>query len=197
MSEGLSGAVIRVTIVVLVVVLALGLAQRFFLGFMAQRPEDYAATAPAFDLRAVFNGPLVASGAIHGPTGRVASRFVAEMDGSWDAKGGVLSELFRYDSGATQARVWRIAPKPDGSFTATADDVIGEAAGSVSGATAVMRYRLRLPEQAGGWEVDVTDWLYLGTDGIVVNRSQFRRFGFLVGELVGTIRPVGRPENGG
>ena len=55
----------------------------------------------------------------------------------------------------------------------------------------MLRYRLRLPEEAGGWEVDVTDWLYLGEDGVIVNRAQFRRFGILVGELVGTIRPGG------
>ena len=60
-----------------------------------------------------------------------------------------------------------------------------------SGATARLRYRLQLPESAGGWQVDVTDWPYLGEDGVIVNRSQFRRFGILVGELVGSIRPAG------
>ena len=81
-------------------------------------------------------------------------------------------------------------PGPDGRFTATADDVAGAGEGVVSGATVVLRYRLRLPEAAGGWEVDVTDWLYRGTDGVIVNRAQFRRFGLLVGELVGSIRPA-------
>lgn len=66
----------------------------------------------------------------------------------------------------------------------------GAGEGVVSGATVVLRYRLRLPEAAGGWEVDVTDWLYRGTDGVIVNRAQFRRFGLLVGELVGSIRPA-------
>ena len=32
------------------------------------------ASAPAFDLRGTFDGPLVASGVIYGPTGRVATR---------------------------------------------------------------------------------------------------------------------------
>lgn len=190
MPDGLLGLAVRAALVVLVLAAGLGLAQRFLFGFMAQRPADYAATTPAFDLRATLDGPLIASGAIHGPTGRVASRFVADMDGAWDETGGTLTERFRYDSGATQERVWRIVPGPDGSFAATADDVTGTGQVRVSGATAVMRYRLRLPEAAGGWEVDVTDWLYLGTDGIIVNRSQMRRFGILVGELVGTIRPA-------
>jgi hypothetical protein len=181
----------RVVLVVALLALGLVLAQRLFLGFMAQRPADYAETGPAFDLPAALGGPLVASGVIYGPTGRVATRFTADMQGTWDASGGRLDESFRYDTGRTQERAWRITTEADGRFTATADDVVGTGQGRVSGATAELRYRLRLPEAAGGWEVDVTDWLYRGEDGVIVNRSQFRRFGLLVGELVGTIRPAG------
>ena len=173
------------------VALALLLVQRLFFGFMAQAPEDYAETTPPFDLRAALTGPLKASGVIYGPTGRVAARFTADMEGTWDADGGTLAESFRYDSGRTQERAWRIVPGAGGRFTATAADVAGTGAGVVSGATVQLRYRLRLPEAAGGWEVDVTDWLYRGADGVIVNRAQFRRFGILVGELVGSIRPVG------
>ena len=61
----------------------------------------------------------------------------------------------------------------------------------MSGATLRMRYRIRLPESGGGWEMDVTDWLYLAEDGVILNRSQFRRFGIKVAELVATIRPAG------
>ena len=88
-------------------------------------PGDYADTAPAFDLRQTLNGPLVASGVIYGPTGRVATRFVADMQGTWDAAGGTLAEDFRYATGRTQQRAWRIVSGPDGRFTATADDVVG------------------------------------------------------------------------
>lgn len=173
--------------------LALGLvvAQRLFLDFMAQRPSDYAASHPTLDLREAFDGPLVASGVIYGPTGRVSTGFVADMTGTWDSEGGTLSENFRYDSGLSQQRAWRIVPDGDGRFMVTAPDVIGTGEIEVLGATARLRYRLRLPENAGGWQVDVTDWLYLGEDGVIVNRSQFRRFGILVGELVGSIRPAG------
>ena len=192
MPDGIPGFTAKAVVALALVALGLVVVQRLFLDFMAQRPSDYAMTAPAFDLRQVLDGPLVASGVIYGPTGRVATRFVADMQGTWDAEGGILAEDFRYDTGRTQQRAWRIVPGPDGRFTATAADVVGTGEGQVSGATAVLRYRLRLPEDAGGWEVDVTDWLYLGQDGVIVNRSQLRRFGILVGELVGSIRPAGR-----
>ena len=35
-----------------------------------------------------------------------------------------------------------------------------------------------------------TDWMYLGPNGAIVNRSQFRKFGLKVGELVATMRPA-------
>lgn len=185
------GILARLVLIVALLALGLVVAARLFLDFTAQSPSDYAETAPPFDLRRALDGPLIASGVIYGPTGRVASRFVADMRGSWDETGGTLTESFRYDSGRTQERAWRILPAGDGRFTATAPDVIGTGEIEVSGATARLSYRLRLPEEAGGWQVDVTDWLYLGLDGVIANRSQFRRFGILVGELVGSIRPAG------
>lgn len=195
MPEGLSGMLVKAALVLGLITLGVVVAQRLLIGFMAQRPEDYAGRAPAFELREALDGPLIATGVIYGPTGRVATRFVAEMNGTWGAEGGVLAESFVYDTGRRQERAWRIVPGDDGRFTATASDVEGVGLGRVSGDSAVLRYRLILPPEAGGWVLDVTDWLYLAPDGVIVNRSQFRRFGILLGELVGTIRPAeaGRP----
>jgi hypothetical protein len=181
----------KVILVVLVLVLALVLAQRMAFSFMAQRPADYAETTPAFDLERHLSGALLADGVLYGPTGRVNTRFTAEMQGAWEGGRGRLAEDFRYSTGWEQHREWRIEKLDATRFTATADDVIGVASGQISGSTLLMRYRLQLPERSGGWQLDVTDWLYLGEDGVIVNRSQFRRFGVKLGELVGTIRPRG------
>lgn len=172
-------------------VVAVLLLRRYAVGFLAQRPRDYADTAPAFDLRRHLSGPMRCEGVIYGPTGRVSTRFVAEMTGAWDETGGRLAESFRYASGQVQQREWRITPGAGGRFTARAEDVKGEATGEVSGATALMRYRLRLPRESGGWLLDVTDWLYLTEDGVILNRSQFRLYGLPVGELVASMRPTG------
>ena len=53
-----------------------------------------------------------------------------------------------------------------------------------------MRYRIRLEPDAGGHVLDVTDWLYVMENGAIMNRSEFRKFGFRVGELVATMRPA-------
>ena len=181
----------KLVLILALAALAIVLVQRVAFSFMAQRPADYAGTTPAFDLRTNLGGPMVSEGIIYGPTGRVTTRFVADMNGVWRDDGtATLAENFRYASGGTQEREWRITMRPDGNFTATADDIIGEAVGELSGATLRMRYRIRLPESGGGWEMDVTDWLYLAEDGVILNRSQFRRFGIKFAELVATIRPA-------
>lgn len=157
--------------------------------FVAQRPGAYAQTGPAFDPRRVLAGPIASEGVIYGPTGKVAARFVARMEGRWEGERGVLAEEFTYDSGRTQKRHWDLVLHNDGRLTATAPDILGEAEGELSGATLRLRYRLKLPQEAGGHALDVTDWLYLMPNGTVMNRSQMRRFGVTLAELVATMRP--------
>jgi len=53
-----------------------------------------------------------------------------------------------------------------------------------------MNYRIRLEPQAGGHVLSVTDWMYLLDNGTLMNRSEFRKFGLKVAELVATLRPA-------
>lgn len=170
--------------------LGLGLAAARLVGFRAQRPSDLAGKGPTFDMRRHLSGPILCEGVIYGPTGRVASRFVADMEGTWEGDRGVLSERFRYDSGAVQDRVWTLTLAPGGGLRATAPDVVGEGTGQAEGPGLVMRYRIRLPPDAGGHVLDVTDWMYLMENGTIMNRSQFSKFGIKVAELVATMRPA-------
>lgn len=156
--------------------------------FLAQAPEDYA-NGPEFDIRTVLNGPLLCDGIIYGPTGRVASRFTAKFDAEWDGNSGVMREHFKYDSGSEQRREWRLSVDTNGRIVADADDLVGSGHGRQTGSGVQLNYRIKLPEGGGGHELDVVDWMYLLENGTIMNRSQFRKFGFKVGELVATMRP--------
>jgi hypothetical protein len=171
-------------------VLALVLLRARFASFAAQRPEDYATTEPVFDLREHLNGPIRCEGVIYGPTGRVASRFTGDFEGRWDGDRGVMSEHFKYDSGNTQDREWRLELTGDGHVRAEADDLVGTGTGRLSGASLRLGYNIRLPQEAGGHVLSVTDWMYVTPAGVVVNRSQFRKFGIKVAELVATLQKV-------
>jgi hypothetical protein len=157
-------------------------------GFRSQKPEDFAGQGPQFDLREHLNGPILCEGVIYGPLGRISSRFVADMEARWDGNRGVMTEHFRYDSGATQTREWRLTLGNDGRIRAEADDVVGTGEGRVAGPAVMLKYRIRLPEDAGGHVLDTTDWMYLVENGTIMNRSQFRKYGIKVAELVATMR---------
>lgn len=157
--------------------------------FPAQRPEDYEGTGPQIDLRKHLCGPILCEGVIYGPTGRVTSRFVADFDARWDGNTGVMTEHFRYDSGETQDREWRLTLAEDGSVRAEADDLVGTGTGRTGGHGLQLNYRIRLPEASGGHVLDTTDWMYVMENGAIINRSQFRKFGIKVAELVATMHP--------
>ena len=171
-------------------VLALLWLKSHLLDFRAQRPADLATKGPLFDIRVALQGPMLCEGVIYGPFGRVTSRFVADMQATWQGNVGTMTEEFRYDSGARQSRCWRLTLAEDGTITARAPDVVGQGRGQQSGAGVVLRYRIRLGEDAGGHVLDATDWMYMLENGSILNRSQFHKFGIKVAELVATLRKV-------
>lgn len=170
--------------------LALVLIRERWAGFSAQRPEDYAGGTPRFDLREHLNGAIRCEGVIYGPLGRVASRFCGDFEARWQGNRGVMREHFEYDSGNSQDREWRLELGNDGAIRAEADDLVGPGHGQQMGSAARLNYRIRLPKEAGGHVLSVTDWMYLAPSGVVVNRSRFRKFGITVAELVATMRRV-------
>ncbi len=174
-------------------VLALLLLKGRFASFMAQSPDDYT-DGPLFNMREVFNGPIECEGVIYGPTGRVTSRFEADFVASWDGNIGTVKEEFRYDSGNVQHREWKFTLGNDGSIQAEAPDVIGVGSGMQKGSAVQLNYNIKLTDEAGGHVLSTTDWMYMTPNGNVMNRSQFRKFGIKVAELVATMRPK-RPAN--
>lgn len=167
--------------------IALRIKQRY-VSFWAQKSDDYA-DGPIFDIRERFNGPIACEGVIYGPTGRVTSRFVADFEASWDGNVGTMTETFHYDSGNTQKRVWTLTLGNDGGIKAEAPDVIGVGTGRQEGSAVSLNYRIKLADEAGGYVLDTRDWMYLMANGSIMNRSQFRKFGIKVAELVATMRP--------
>jgi hypothetical protein len=179
-----------VGLILIGVILSLTLvwAQRRYLAFRAQSPDEFAGKGPEFDLRQHLNGPLLCEGVIYGPTGRVSSRFVADFEAKWDGNTGRMTERFHYDSGTVQNREWHLTLGNDGSIRAEAPDVVGTGTGMQKGPAVLLEYKIRLPEESGGHVLDATDWMYLVDNGTIMNRSQFRKFGITVAELVATMR---------
>ena len=175
-------------------VIGLNWAYTRYAGFLAQRSEDYADTDSLFDVRTHLNGPIICEGVIYGPTGRVSSRFVGHFDCIWEGNRGTMTEVFHYDDGSEQTRAWHLTLGNDGRIRALADDVVGEGSGQQMGNSVRLNYKFRLPESSGGHVLDTVDWMYLAPNGTIINRSQFRKYGLKVAELVATMRPATQAE---
>jgi len=161
---------------------------QWFTSFKRQRPSDFEGQGPQFDIREELQGDILCEGVIYGPLGKISSRFCADMKVSWEGNVGRMTERFVYDNGDIQDRAWTLTVGNDGSVKANADDVVGTGIGQIAGPSFLMNYKLQLPKASGGHVLDAVDWMYLVENGSIINRSQFRKYGIKVAEIVATMR---------
>jgi hypothetical protein len=113
----------------------------------------------------------------------VVKRFTVRIDAKWQGDTGVLDEHFEYSDGSRSRRVWTLTRIDGNRYRGTADDVVGEAIGEVSGNALRWRYVLRLDVDGRSWHVDFDDWMYLMDDQVMLNRSVMSKFGIYLGEV--------------
>lgn len=143
----------------------------------------YEQDRPELRLEEYFNGTLDGWGMFQKRDGTVVKRFKVVVDASWEDGQGVLDEHFTYSDGSKQRRVWHLLALGDGRYTGKADDVTGTATGQVAGNALHWVYTLRLPVGEKVYEVHFDDWMYLQQDGVLINRSVMKKFGFRLGEV--------------
>ena len=144
---------------------------------------DYENTSPKLDLKTFFNGKLKVYGMVQDMSGRMTRRFTADIDASWNGNTGILDEVFYFDDGEQQTRIWTLQDLGNGNYTGTAGDVVGEASGSARGAVFHWRYTLTIPYDGDTLDVKLDDWLYLIADDRLLNRTSINKFGLQVGEI--------------
>jgi len=150
--------------------------------------EDFTNKKPEFIPQEYFDGKLRAYGLVKDRSGKIIRTFKGELIGSWDENGlGTLDEKFIYDDGEKLSRVWKLKPTGEKTFDATAGDIVGTAKMVAKGNTVMIDYIMEVPFNDSTINISVKDWLHLQEDGIILNHSKMKKFGFVVGELVITI----------
>ena len=144
---------------------------------------QYADNKPALQLEEYFNGPIKAWGVVEDWKGNIRRRFDVDMHGSWEGDIGTLEEHFRYYDGEEQSRTWTITKRPDNSYEGAAGDIIGKAKGNIKGNTVRWAYDMNLEVGDSTYKITVDDWMYLMNDGVLINKSDLKKFGIKVGEL--------------
>ena len=143
----------------------------------------YNGTGPTADIKEYFDGPIKAWGIVQDWRGRVVRRFDITMVGSWDGDTGTLREKFDYYDGEQQERIWTIKKLGDGTYEGTASDIIDKATGNTSGSAARWNYVMDLPVKDTTYRINFDDWMWVMNDGVLINRSYLKKFGFTVSEL--------------
>ena len=148
-----------------------------------QKVENYKDTEPKMDIKEYFNGPIKAWGIVQDWKGKVVSRFDVDMVGSWEGDKGKLEEEFRYYNGEAQHRTWNITKVSEDRYIGKASDIIGEARGEEKGSAVNWGYEMDLEVDGSTYRIKFDDWMWLMNDGVLINRSYLKKFGFTVAEL--------------
>lgn len=157
-------------------------------GCASVSPEAYRTQTPTLDIATYFNGPLTAWGYFADRSGEVKRRFTVKMNGVWQGNEGVLTEDFDWSDGEKSQRIWRITKIDAHHYIGRADDVKGEATGTAYGNALQWKYTLLLPVDGKTYEVQFDDWMYQMDEAVMLNKSEMRKFGFKLGEIVISFR---------
>lgn len=152
-------------------------------GCASEQVSDYAQEKPKFDLQQYFNGRVMAHGIVQDRSGKVIRRMTVDMKCTWVGDTGTLDEDFTYSDGKKERRVWTIKKQGD-RYIGTAADVVGEAAGVAAGNALNWKYVLALPVDDKVYNVDFDDWMWQLDDKVMINRAEFSKFGFKLGEVL-------------
>lgn len=145
--------------------------------------------------RSVFPGIADRPGVVKDFSGAVIRTFDADIQASWDDAGvGTLDEVFRFDDGEVDTRVWTLTPE-DGGYRAEAGDVVEPGFMTWRGNALNMNYVLRVPYGDGTIDVRMDDWMYLVTPDTLINETAMSKWGIPVGEVVLVIRRTGDTDN--
>ena len=171
----------------LTLTLTVGLSAGLLTGCAGPQINEYALEKPVLDMRKYFNGTLDAYGVFTDRSGKVVKRFTVVMTCSWEGppgqEVGVLDEDFTYADGTKDRRIWTLKRTPDGRYTGTAADVLGQANGEEKGNAFRWGYTLKLPVDGKVIEVQFDDWMYLMNDKVMLNKAEMRKYGFKLGEV--------------
>ncbi|MEC7815879.1 MAG: DUF3833 domain-containing protein [Pseudomonadota bacterium] len=175
-TQGRARGVLRTSLILL--------AALWLTGCAGPSLDDYQSFEPALVPSEFFQGELSARGVVKDFSGAVIRTFDADITATWDDDGvGTLDEVFRFNDGEVQTRVWTLVPEGD-SYNATAGDVVEPGTMRWQGNAIHMNYVLRVSYGDGTIDVRMDDWMYLITPDTLINQTTMSKWGLDVGEVV-------------
>jgi len=145
--------------------------------------DEFKNGAPALVLEEYFTGQTRARGIFEDRFGNVQRQFTVDIDGSWDGTTLTLNEEFIYSDGETENRIWKIKKSGDNKYSGTTQESIGVAEGAIAGNAFHWEYDFNLKVGESMWKVHFDDWMFLQSDGVLINKATVTRWGLKLGTV--------------
>lgn len=130
-----------------------------------------------------FDGPAKAYGVFQDRFGRPRRLLTAEVEPAFADGVLILAERITFDDGAEEERIWRIRPQGDGFYRATANGVVGTAAGAPDGSALRWRYTFALDIGSRVLNVRFDDWMCRQSETVLINRAVVTKWGLRIGDF--------------
>lgn len=146
--------------------------------------EKHCSNSPReFLIEDYFSGHTRARGLFEDRFGNVRREFVIDIDGEWDGRRLVLTEDFTYADGERETRVWTFDKNGPEAYVASADGVVGVAAGKKTGNALRWEYDFDLPVGDSTWRVRFDDRMFLLDDAVLISKANVSRWGIRLGTV--------------
>ena len=156
--------------------------------------EGFKAAGPALDPITFFAGHVRSWGVLENRSGQPTSIVTTDCVGAADGPDGLrMTQRLQIGQDAPMVREWRMRRAGPGRFEATANDMIGTAAGEAAGNAFHWQWTLALQPGTALKNVTMDQWWYLLEDGSVLNRTTIRKLGFIAAEATEHFAPVRQP----
>lgn len=152
-------------------------------GCSSMNVENYRNTSPRLVIEDYFIGHTKAWGFFQGRNGQIEKQFSVDINGEMDGDNLVLTEDFLYNDGTRDSRVWTINKIDEHNYQGRAADVVGVATGKTYGNALNWTYTMDLPYKDSTIKVQFNDWMFLQTDGVMINKAKMTKFGIYLGEV--------------
>lgn len=154
----------------------------FLLGGCSSDPSLYRDNSPTLDPQRFFTGDLCAWGTVHDFSGDVTRRFVADIQGTATDSTFELDEIFLFDDGEKQTRLWKFN-KTNSGWEGRAGDVVGMAEGQFIGNMMALKYDLQITSDESDIVIAMDDELHLIDENNMMGKTIMTKFGITVGEI--------------
>jgi hypothetical protein len=146
--------------------------------------QKFGRAGPAFDPLAFFTGHETSWGVEENRAGQPVAIVTTDCLGTPDGPGRIrMVQVLHVGDAAPQTRVWRMTRTGPGVFTATANDMAGNAVGIAAGPAFHWRWVLETAPGDALKNVTMDQWMYRMADGAVMVRTVVTKLGVRLVEI--------------